>query len=35
MSMVRKDLANVPPKNVTMERAKVEEFEESLRKDCG
>ena len=35
MSMVRKVLANKPLKDVTMERVKVEEFEESLCKDYG
>ena len=35
MSMVRKGFGNVPLKNVTMERKKVEEFEESLCEDCG
>ena len=32
---VRKVLANKPLKDVTMERVKVEEFEESLCKDYG
>ena len=35
MGMVRKVLANEPLKDVTMERVGVEEFEESLCKDCG
>ena len=35
MGMVRKGFGNVPLKNVTMERKKVEEFEESLCEDCG
>ena len=35
MSMVRKILANGPLKDVTIERVRVEEFEESLCKDCG
>ena len=35
MGMVRKVLANEPLKDVTMERVRVEEFEESLCKDCG
>ena len=35
MGKVRKVLANEPLKDVTMERVKVEEFEESLCKDCG
>ena len=35
MGMVRKDLANEPLNDVTMERVRVEEFEESLCKDCG
>ena len=34
MSMVRKVLANEPLKDVIMERVRVEEFEESLCKDC-
>ena len=33
MDMVRKGFGNVPLKNVTMERKRVEEFEESLRED--
>ena len=35
MGTVRKVLANDPLKDVTMERVRVEEFEESLCKDCG
>ena len=35
MGMVRKVLTNEPLKDVTMERVRVEEFEESLCKDCG
>ena len=35
MGKVRKILANEPLKDVTMERVRVEEFEESLCKDCG
>ena len=35
MGMVRKVLANGPHKDVTMERVRVEEFQESLCKDCG
>ena len=35
MGMVRKVLANEPLKDVTMERVRVEEFEEPLCKDCG
>ena len=35
MGMVRNFLANEPLKDVTMERVRVEEFEESLCKDCG
>ena len=34
MGMVRKVLANEPLKDVTMEMVRVEEFEESLCKDC-
>ena len=33
--MVRKVLANEPFKDVTVEKVRVEEFEESLCKDCG
>ena len=35
MGMVRKGFGNVPLKDVTMEMKRVEEFEESLCKDCG
>ena len=35
MSMVRKCFGNVPLKNVTMERKRVEEFVEFLCEDCG
>ena len=35
MDMVRKVLANEPLNDLTMERVRVEEFEESLHKDCG
>ena len=35
MGMVRKGFDNVPLKDLTMERKKVEEFEESLCEDCG
>ena len=35
MGMVRKDFGNVPFKDLTMERKRVEEFEESLYEDCG
>ena len=35
MSMVRKGFGNVPLKDVTMERKRVEEFEESLCEDWG
>ena len=35
MGMVRKVLTNEPLKDVTMEMVRVEEFEESLCKDCG
>ena len=34
MGKVRKGFGNVPFKNLTMERKKVEEFEESLYEDC-
>ena len=34
MGMVRKVLANESLKDVTIERVRVEEFEESLSKDC-
>ena len=35
MDMVRKGFGNKPLKNLTMERKRVEEFEESLNKDWG
>ena len=35
MGTIRKVLTNEPLKDVTIERVKVEEFEESLYKDCG
>ena len=35
MGMVRKYFDNEPLKDVTMERMRVEEFEESLCEDCG
>ena len=35
VDMVRKGFGNVPLKDLTMERKRVEEFEESLYKDCG
>ena len=35
MGMMRKGFGNVPLKDLTMERKRVEEFEESLREDCG
>ena len=35
VGMVRKGFGNEPLKDVTMERMKVEEFEESLCEDCG
>ena len=35
MGMVRKGIGNVPLKDLTMERKRVEEFEESLCEDCG
>ena len=35
VGMVRKGFGNEPLKNVTMERMRVEEFEESLCEDCG
>ena len=35
MGMVRKVLTNESLKDVSMERVRVEEFEESLCKDCG
>ena len=35
MSMMRKCFSNVPLKDLTMERKRVKEFEESLCEDCG
>ena len=35
VGMVRKGFGNEPLKDVTMERMRVEEFEESLCKECG
>ena len=35
VGMVRKGFGNEPFKDVTMERVRVEEFEESLCEDCG
>ena len=35
MGMVRKGFGNVPFKDLTMERKRVEEFEETLCEDCG
>ena len=35
VGMVRKCFGNKPLKDVTMERVRVEEFEESLCEDCG
>ena len=35
VGMVRKGFGNEPLKDVRMERMRVEEFEESLCKDCG
>ena len=35
VGMVRKCFGNVPLKDLTMERKRVEEFEESLCEDCG
>ena len=35
VGMVRKGFGNEPLKHVTMERIRVEEFEESLCEDCG
>ena len=35
MGMVRKNFGNVPLNDLTMERKRVEEFEESLCEDCG
>ena len=35
LGMVRKGFGNMPLKDLTMERKRVEEFEESLCEDCG
>ena len=35
MGMVRKSFGNVPLKDLTIERKRVEEFEKSLYEDCG
>ena len=35
VGMVRKGFGNEPLNDVTMERVRVEEYEESLCKDCG
>ena len=35
IGMVRKGFGNVPLKDLTIERKRVEEFEDSLCKDCG
>ena len=35
MDMVRKGFGNMPLKDLTMERKRVEEFEESLNEDRG
>ena len=35
IGMVRKSFGNVPIKDLTMERKRVEEFEKSLYEDCG
>ena len=35
MDMVRKGFGNKALKDLTIERKRVEEFEESLSKDCG
>ena len=35
VGMVRKCFDNEPLKDITMERVRVEEFEESLCEDCG
>ena len=35
MGMVRKCFGNVPLKDLTMERKRVDEFEKSLCEDCG
>ena len=35
MGMMKKGFGNVPLKDLTMERERVEEFEQSLCEDCG
>ena len=35
MGMVRKGFGNVPLKDLSMKRKRVEKFEESLSEDCG
>ena len=35
MGMVRKGFGNVPLKDLTMERKRIEEFQESVCEDCG
>ena len=35
IGMMRKGFGNIPLKDVTMERKRVEKFEESLCEDCG
>ena len=35
VGMVRKDFDNEPLKDITMERVRIEEFEESLCENCG
>ena len=35
MGVVSKGFSNVPLKDLTMERKRVEEFEESICEDCG
>ena len=35
VGMVRKGFGNIPLKDLTIERKRVEEFEESLYEDCG
>ena len=35
VGMVKKGFGNEPLKDITMERMRVEEFEESLCEDCG
>ena len=35
MGMVSKGFSNVPLKDLTMEKMRVKEFEESLCEDCG